>query len=29
VVVSGVVAPVPPVGPLAIAGVPSVFTKVS
>jgi hypothetical protein len=29
VTVAGVVAPVPPVGPLAIAGVPSVFTKIS
>jgi len=29
VVVTGVIAPVPPAGPIAIAGVPSVFTKIS
>jgi hypothetical protein len=29
VMVTGVIAPVPPVGPLPIAGIPSLFTKVS
>jgi len=29
VVVTGVIAPVAPAGPIAIAGVPSVFTKIS
>ena len=28
-VVTGVVAPVPPVGPVAVTGIPSVFTKIS
>jgi hypothetical protein len=28
-VVTGVIAPVPPVGPVAVAGIPSVFTKIS